>query len=163
MAKKTIIITLHISELLYDVYNKTYLTGRSRQAGDNFKDVANMQADDDEENKNQILRSFGNAISYLYTILSEYINNDSCGIDSNALLSAEDRDIILNMPSNFNDMAAKTIASAMHQYLTNTAMGDWFLITNKADSAEYITQAAANINEIQEAMSQRSRPLRVHF
>ena len=30
MAKKTIAITLYISELIYDVQNKTYLTGRSR-------------------------------------------------------------------------------------------------------------------------------------
>ena len=56
MAKKTIAITLYMSELIYDVQNKTYLTGRSRTNGTNHEEVANMQANDDDENANQILR-----------------------------------------------------------------------------------------------------------
>lgn len=35
MAKKVIAITLYMSELVYDVQNKTYLTGRSRKTGSN--------------------------------------------------------------------------------------------------------------------------------
>lgn len=160
MAKKTIIITLHISELLYDVYNKTHLTSRSRQTDDNYKEVAYMQADDDEENKNQILRSFGNALSYVYNKLAEYINSDCCCLSSNELIAEEDVEVVLNMPSNFNEMATKTITSSMHQYLVNTAIGDFFLMTNKQDATEYIAQAATNISEIMEAINKRVRPTR---
>ena len=63
MAKKTITITEYMSELLYDIQNKTYLTGRSRQTGANHEEVANMQANDDDENANQIIRSIGNAFA----------------------------------------------------------------------------------------------------
>lgn len=47
MAKKTITLTLYVSELVYDIQNKTYLTGRSRRTGTNHEEVANMQANDD--------------------------------------------------------------------------------------------------------------------
>ena len=56
MAKKELVITLVKTELVYEVQNKTHLTGVSRFAGDNFEQVANMQMGDDEEHKNQILR-----------------------------------------------------------------------------------------------------------
>ena len=52
---KTISITLDLNEIIYDIQNKTYLTGRSRHGGTNHEQVANMQANGDEESANQIL------------------------------------------------------------------------------------------------------------
>jgi hypothetical protein len=65
------------------------------------------------------------------------------------------------MPSNYNNATRDTIAAAAHQFIVNTAIGDWFAITNKADAADYIAQATANIVEIREAISKRVRPNRV--
>lgn len=160
MAKKTISITLYMSELIYDVQNKTYLTGRSRNTGDNHEQVANMQANEDEENQNQIVRSIGNAYANLKTKLSEYIE-DSGSTANNILLSASDNlQINLVMPSNFNPATNDTIGAALHQYIVNSAIGEWFTITNKADAADYLTLAAANLAEIREAINKRVRPTR---
>lgn len=162
MAKKTLNITLYYSELMYDVQNKTYLTGKSRETGDNFEAVANMQANDDEENKNQILRSIGNAISALKARLSEYII-DAGDSSSNILQDVEDAEkleLSLSMPSNYNNATRDTISAAAHQFIVNTAIGDWFAITNKADASDYVAQATANIIEIREAISKRVRPTR---
>lgn len=162
MAKKTLNITLYYSELMYDVQNKTYLTGKSRETGDNFEAVANMQANDDEENKNQILRSIGNAISALKARLSEYII-DAGDSTSNILQVVEDAEkleLSLSMPSNYNNATRDTISAAAHQFIVNTAIGDWFAITNKADASDYVAQATANIIEIREAISKRVRPTR---
>lgn len=160
MAKKTISITLYMSELIYDVQNKTYLTGRSRNTGDNHEQVANMQANEDEENQNQVVRSIGNAYANLKTKLSEYIE-DSGSTASNILLSASDNlQINLVMPSNFNPATNDTIGAALHQYIVNSAIGEWFTITNKADAADYLTLAAANLAEIREAINKRVRPTR---
>lgn len=160
MAKKTISITLYMSELIYDVQNKTYLTGRSRNTGDNHEQVANMQANEDEENQNQIVRSIGNAYANLKTKLSEYIE-DSGSTANNILLSASDNlQINLVMPSNFNPATNNTIGAALHQYIVNSAIGEWFTITNKADAADYLTLAAANLAEIREAINKRVRPTR---
>ena len=160
MAKKVIAITLYMSELIYDVQNKTYLTGRSRQTGTNHEEVANMQANDDDENANQIMRSIGNAFANLKTKLSEYINENGTSTNDKQLSSTGNLTLSLNMPPNYNNASNDTISTALHQYLVNSAIGDWFTITNKNDASDYITLAAANLEQLREAANKRMRPTR---
>lgn len=163
MAKKVIAITLYMSELIYDVQNKTYLTGRSRQTGTNHEEVANMQANDDDENLNQVLRSIGNAFANIKTKLSEYIKEETT-TGTNEMLSVDnDLTIGLNMPPNYNNASNDTISTALHQYLVNSAIGDWFTITNKNDASDYITLAAANLEQLREAVNKRMRPTRTNL
>lgn len=212
MAKKTITMTLYVSELVYDVQNKTYLTGRSRQTGTNHEEVANMQANDDDENANQILRSIQNAFGTLKTKLSEWLDEDGTTAtdelmlptytyysatvadgnvtweklaalhDNNLIatvreLPTDASDIVtgdvyclanekselkisLIMPSNYNNSTRETINAALHQYIVNTAIGDWFTITDKNDATDYYTLAGNNLETIREAANKRVRPVR---
>ena len=162
MAKKVISITLYMSELIYDVQNKTYLTGRSRQTGTNHEEVANMQANDDDENANQIMRSIGNAFANLKTKLSEYINESGTSTNDKQISSTGNLTLSLNMPPNYNNASNDTISTALHQYLVNSAIGDWFTITNKNDASDYITLAAANLEQLREAANKRMRPTRTN-
>ena len=162
MAKKVIAITLYMSELIYDVQNKTYLTGRSRQTGTNHEEVANMQANDDDENANQIMRSIGNAFANLKTKLSEYINENGTSTNDKQISSTGNLTLSLNMPPNYNNASNDTISTALHQYLVNSAIGDWFTITNKNDASDYITLAAANLEQLREAANKRIRPTRTN-
>ena len=162
MAKKVIAITLYMSELIYDVQNKTYLTGRSRQTGTNHEEVANMQANDDDENANQIMRSIGNAFANLKTKLGEYINESGTSTNDKQLSSTGNLTLSLNMPPNYNNASNDTISTALHQYLVNSAIGDWFTITNKNDASDYITLAAANLEQLREAVNKRMRPTRTN-
>ena len=162
MAKKVIAITLYMSELIYDVQNKTYLTGRSRQTGTNHEEVANMQANDDDENANQIMRSIGNAFANLKTKLSEYINENGTSTNDKQISSTGNLTLSLNMPPNYNNASNDTISTALHQYLVNCAIGDWFTITNKNDASDYITLAAANLEQLREAVNKRIRPTRTN-
>ena len=160
MAKKSLAITLYTSEIMYDVMNKTYLTGRSRFIGTNNEEVANMQASEDEENEDQLLRTIGHAFAYLKTRLSEYIE-ETATVSSNILLS-KDKNLTLTLvlPSNVNQATTETISSSAHQYIVNLAMADWFTITNKADAADYAAKAEANLQELREAINKRVRPVR---
>jgi hypothetical protein len=160
MAKKNLTVTLYTSELLYDVMNKTYLTGRSRFIGTNNEEVAYMQANEDEENENQLLRSIGNAFSYLKTRLSEYIEETATTVTNNLLTKDKNLTITLVLPSNVNQATSDTVSSAAHQYIVNLAMADWFTITNKADAADYAAKAEANLQELREAINKRVRPVR---
>ena len=162
MAKKIISITLYMSELIYDVQNKTYLTGRSRKTGTNHEEVANMQANDDDENANQIMRSIGNAFANLKTKLSEYINESGTSTNDKLISSTDNLTVSLNMPPNYNNASNDTISTALHQYLVNSAIGDWFTITNKNDASDYITLAAANLEQLREAVNKRMRPTRTN-
>lgn len=160
MAKKKLTITLHISELIYEVQNKTYLTGRSRSNGNNHEEVANMQANDDDENLNQVLRSIGNAFATMKTKLSEYLPGTNTTANNRLISPTTNLTVALMMPSNYNQATAETISAAMHQYVVNTAVADWFNITDKADSDEYIAFAASNLEQIREAINKRVRPTR---
>ena len=162
MSRKSLSITIHMSELIYDVLNKTYLTGRSRSDGSNQEFVANMQANRDEENENQIIRSIGNAFSALKNKLSEYlVPSVASSSASNELISASSNLVLaLSMPSNYNNSTAESIAAAVHQYLVNIALADWFTITSKTDAADYAALSQVNLNEIRDAINKRVRPER---
>ena len=161
MARKNLNITLKISELLYEIRNKTWLTGQSRQNGQNFEEVANMQNNEDEEHVNQVLRSLGNAFATLKVRLSEYIDTTQTTANDIQITGNTDLTVSLVLPSNYNQATADAIALAMHQYLVNTAIAEWFTITNKTDAADYLTLAGANITQIREAVSKRVRPTRI--
>ena len=160
MAKKNLTVTLYMSELIYDVQNKTYLTGRSRSNGQNHEEVANMQANDDDENANQIVRSLANAFFSMKTKLSEYIVESGSTSDNKLVSSSTDLSLTLSMPSNFNQATKDAISSSLHQYLVNSAIGEWFTITDKNDAQDYVTLAAANLEQIREAVNKRVRPTR---
>lgn len=192
MARRPLKISLYKSEIIYDIQNKSALTARSRNTGENYEDVANMQANDDEENMNQILRSVGNAWTSLLSKLSEYVDvgiedydhenatgdpeiswhvygNPSAtpptgtGMETanNKLFDDQGRlNAYLLMPDNFNEAAKDLIATSMHQYVVNLALGEWFNITNKADASDYITMAGGNFGQLREALHRRKRPTR---
>ncbi|MGN1228652.1 MAG: hypothetical protein ACI4T5_03245 [Prevotella sp.] len=166
MAKKTETITLYVSEIVYEVKNNAYLTGKSRKNGENHEQVASIQASDDEEDKNQILRSIQVATAELRNVMSEYLTStDTAG--NNILLAEKTADdksativFTLNMPSNFNAATVQTITQAAHDYAVNKATSNWLLITYKQDAADYLAKANANAATIREALSKRLSPSR---
>lgn len=161
MAKKTITITLYMSELVYDVQNKTYLAGRSRLEpdGSNQQQVSHMQATDDDEEANQVMRSIGNAWATLNAKLSEYLASDET-TSNDELLSGGNLVVALQMPSNYNQSVNDTLSAAMHQYVVNLATADWYELTSKEDMADYMTMAAANLEQVKECINKRVRPIR---
>lgn len=159
MAKKNLTITIVMSELLYDIENTTSLTGIARRDGTNFEEVAGMQVNADEENLNQIMRSIKKAMSDMKVQLSEWI--DEAGTTSNNILQ-ENKDIkvTLTLPSNYDEAANDAIAENIHEYLSSTAIAEWFQITNKNDAKDYFDNAAACIVAIRMAINSRKRPVR---
>jgi hypothetical protein len=160
MAKKEVTLTLYMSEIIYDVENKTYLTGRARYNGQNFEEAADMRANADEENRNQVIRSIGNAFHTLKTKVSEYLV-ESGTTSNNALISdSTNLSLTLQMPCNYNPTTRDTISNALHQYIVNIAVAEWFNIFDKADATDYLNMAAANLTQLREALNKRVRPER---
>lgn len=157
---KPITISLDVAELVYDIQNKTYLTGKSRRDGANHEQVANMQANDDDENANQILRSVAIAFATLKTKLAEYLEIKESGASNEPMTGDDTLELNLKMPSNYNTSTVKTLAEAAHQYVVAMAIADWFTITDKADAADYIKTAATSLAILSEAAHKRVRPKR---
>ena len=51
MNEKKIAVTLHMAELLYDIENKTHLSGKGADDGENYKKVSDSQASDEENSR----------------------------------------------------------------------------------------------------------------
>jgi hypothetical protein len=160
MARKNVDIKIYTSEVLYDVMNKTHLTARSRDIGTNIKEVAYMQVTEDDTEENQVLRSIGDAFALLKSRLSEYVESKGSTKDNTLMDKDINLTLALSLPANANDAALESLPSAIHQYLVNQTVGDWFTITNKNDAADYIARAEVGLQELREAVNKRVRPTR---
>ena len=157
---KAITINFDIREIIYDIQNKTYLTGKSRREGSNHEQVANMQVNDDDENANQILRSITMAYSTLKTRLGEYLDRDIFTVANESLTVESEMKLSLRMPSNYNTSTSEAVADASHQYIVAMAIADWFTITDKNDAGDYHKLAEESLKVIEEAVNKRVRPVR---
>ena len=158
--KKTINITLKMAEIIYDIQNKTYLTGRSLNDGENHGHVANMQANDDEENAAQILRSVTSSYAVLRNRLAEFMDISEASVANDMISGDEDIVVSLQMPSNFNTVVAQSIAEAAHQFIVAGAIADWFSITAKGETSDYSKAAEAAMKLLEESLARRLRPQR---
>jgi hypothetical protein len=159
-AKKAVKATIKISWLLYDIMNETFLRGRTIQNKDNHKEVASMFASEDEENREKILRSIKKGFAEVQTELAEYLNENGTTTDNSHFDGTHDLVLNLTMPSNFNEAATTGVGEAIHDYLKNVAIAEWYIVTNKADAAQYVELAQKSLESIRQAVSKRSRPVR---
>mgnify|MGYP007111437878 CR=1 FL=1 len=158
--KKPVTATILMDELLYDIMNETYLRGRTIQNDTNYKQVASMFASLDEENQDKILRSIKKAFSEVKAELSEYLSENGQTTDNKLISATADLVLSLTMPSNFNEAATTGVGEAVHAYLANTAIADWYMVTNKADAEQYYALANKAMELIRQTVSKRSRPAR---
>lgn len=155
-----ITITIDIPELVYDIRNKTYLTGRSRGDGKNYRQVALMQANNDDENHNQIMRSIGNALARMKAELAEFLEKDDSR--GNNILKVDTASVVLplEMPDNFNNAATDSIVAAIHQFIVAYVTAEWFMITNKTDTDDYSKVAESSLEMLRESLCRRKKPTR---
>lgn len=156
----TVLIKLKLSEIIYDVQNKTYLTGRAVSNGENHAHVAYIQANDDDENAAQVLRSVTMACSILRNKLGEYLEGDLLTSTNEIINGKEDIEFNLVLPSNYNKGVAATLGEASHQFVVATAIADWFAITAKGETIDYTTVAEDSLKVLEEALFKRVRPVR---
>ena len=157
-----ITVTIDIQELVYDIQNKTYLTGRSRSDGKNYRQVALMQANNDDENYNQIMRSIRNAIAKVKSELSEVLDANTTKGDNTLNTEATAITLHLEMPGNFNTAATDSIIAAIHQFIVAYVTSEWFMITNKADTEDYAQLSESSLEMLREALCKRKKPSRIH-
>lgn len=157
--KQKIEITLNDNQQLYDILNKTYLVGRSREGLEGYSPelISAIKASEDDEDLNQIRRSCMNAISTLKNFLAEYISDGSNEADNKLDFGAEK--LTLYMPSNFNTAVTGPIATMCHKFVTGTVCYDWFLLTNPKEAEIYKAMSLEALTELRQAISKRKRPV----
>lgn len=158
--KKTVTATIDMQWLLYDIMNETYLRGRTIQNDENHKEVASMFASEDDENRDKILRSIKKGFAEVMTALAEYSNVSDTSTDDKPIDGATDLTLTLSMPSNFNEAATAGLGEAVHDYLKNITVAEWYMVTDKADAEQYAALAQRSMASILSSVSKRSRPSR---
>ena len=158
--KKTVVITLKIRWLLYDIMNETYLRGQTIQTKENYKEVGRMFASEDEGNREKILRSVKRSFTEIETELEEYLQKESQDADNQEYNGHEDLSLELMMPSNFSEAATDGVEESIHSYIVNRAIGEWYMVTNKPEAEQYYTLAMQAMEKLRIGVSKRRRPMR---
>lgn len=163
--KKIIKVTLEVREIVFDVMNKTHLTGVNRiaEGSKNYEVAANIQASEEEEHSYQIKRSISDAFSELKLELGEFLDEDDRAA-TNLIKNEIDLNgkLILSflLPSNFNQSACNSLSAGLHEYIVSKTIAEWFLITNKDDAADYTALAVQALAQTKQALYKRCRPKR---
>lgn len=148
---KTILLTISKKEILWDIYNDSHIIAQGLfMSGTPSETAYNIQADEEDTNKNKLLRSIqlavGSLMPYLVKFLS--LSQNAHESNNNTLREDEDIEIKLSVSERFNENMVPTIITLCHKYIMNQALFDWFNATKKDIAADYLTLAQTAINEM---------------
>lgn len=184
--KQTLEIKLYMSELMYDVLRQAHTLGDTITTDETREQAAKLQ--ELEDNKDVVLRSFGNSFGKIKQVLSQYIVDTNRFADN--LLIPEEREkishelvfgfngmpptpgeekedntfyLMLRVPMNFNLAVKESIEENMHEYMVDFALYSWLTLRQLPDLSEkYKAKAQECLAYIVRASASRIRPARVH-
>jgi len=164
MAKQEIKITLKVNELEYEVRNRSYLMGRAKEYGDDYRNGGDMQANGDDESRNVVLRCISNAWKRLKRLAGEYLQGGVSSAD-NSLMSGNRATLSMTllMPSNYDTNCTEELVSTAHRYVVDHTLGEWLGLTDKPDAEEYVRKAEDDAHRFIDALNRRRRPRRPTF
>lgn len=162
MAKNEVKITIHLSEVIYDIQNKTYISGEVAGGnGESAEKVSMQQVDSEEWSNNQIIRSIGNAFSRIQSSISEYWGMSSADETNTQMQHGASGLVIkLLMPMNYNATTLRDVTQAIHQTLVYQAIYDWYMLVSPSGADVWKEMADSQIGRIRLLLSRRLRPSR---
>lgn len=163
--KQNLTVNLEVKEIMFDISNKAYLTGRAREAekSKDYEAASNMQASGDTEDNYQLTRSVANHFSSVKSIMGEYLDEKTTTTDNliNTVIESGGKlTLAFKLPSNYNSASADSLGKGIHAFIVNKSLFDWFTITNKQDAADYDKLANDALETARQALYKRSRPER---
>ena len=162
MAKNEVKITIHLSEVIYDIQNKTYISGEVAGGnGESAEKVSMQQVDSEEWSNNQIIRSIGNAFSRIQSSISEYWGMSSAD-ETNTQMQSGARGLVIKlfMPMNYNATTLRDVTQAIHQTLVYQAIYDWYMLVRPSGADVWKEMADEQIGRVRLLLSRRLRPSR---
>lgn len=180
---KSLSITLYLSEILYDIRNKAFLTGRSRETADNQAQISWSQLSGDEPEMGQIMRSVESALAVVQTKLAPYLeeitrerilreHHPPCmphpeepielSAEDDVLMPSEENAITLKllMPDNYNQAFVPALSSSIHNFIVAAVLGEWFVISHPNEAKAYLQWAEGESANIKACLEKRIKPIR---
>ena len=180
---KSLSITLYLSEILYDIRNKAFLTGRSRETADNQAQISWSQLSGDKPEMGQIMRSVESALAVVQTKLAPYLeeitrerilrkHHPPCmphpeepielSAEDDVLMPSEENAITLKllMPDNYNQAFVPVLSSSIHNFIVAAVLGEWFVISHPNEAKAYLQWAEGESANIKACLEKRIKPIR---
>lgn len=141
-------VKLYATELIYDVRNKTYLSGQSNEVGD------------EAEHTNEVLRALATAVGSLRTALGGCLRSRATCTNNILPDGRGTIDLELTMPDNYDLSALDALAAAAHAYLVNSVLAEWYGVMNADAEKRYAALAQSSLMDLTQAAHRRVRPER---
>lgn len=161
-------IVVEVRELLYDIRNKSWQLGRTMEASDygSYERASNIQLTSDPEEDYEVKRGLAMAYGELRSLLNEWLA-DRCLSWTDNKLEDELEDegqlrIELELPGNYRREALGGLGNAVHSYLVDRGLYNWFLLTEPAEAGQYLERSMRTGEMILGMMYKRERPKRLH-
>lgn len=157
MAKKSVTIIIHRNELLYDIQDKTHQSSKIKE---DARVADRVQSTDDESRLSLARRSLNAALSDMRAALSEF--SPEGDLSSSNTLPPKDGDVslVLSLPTNYNDGVTEGVTAALHRYVTNLSLYEWYTVTDPQAAPPYAAQAAVDMLDVRRLLLTRKRPER---
>ena len=147
-------MTLHVSEIEYDVQNRTYVDGKYRQASGDVERGEEIIINDEEDNAHFVRRCVQDAIGNLFSVVSEYVELEDPEL-TDVMMDDGAVEFTAVVPDQFPDSAATAAVSAMHEYISNAAMAQWYESTDTTKQRARESAAANKLQAVRSAFNRR--------
>lgn len=154
---QTLTIKISKKELLWDIYNDSHIIAQGLfSSGTSSQSAYNIQADEEDVNKNKLLRSIQIALGTLKPHLSYFLSGENLITDDNELADDTDITISLSVSSRFNTGMTEAITTLCHKYLMNMTLFDWFTATKPDIAKTYQVIADIAIDDLQKVFVKKA-------
>lgn len=160
----TVTITLYRSEIDYDIGMITHVVAnRALAAGATFEQAYNYSNTDDFNGEaNLVMRFEESAINELIAALGRYLPETI--ISSNNSLSiaeVESFDFPFVLPDTFNLSFVRPLRSAMHDYVVNRTLFEWFKNSKPDEAVNYRDLYEDALGKTVVYLNKRTKPVRI--
>lgn len=160
-------IKIDLSEVLYDIRNKTHIDSEVLNRTDDkaFMLASLMQVSDEDSTLYHIRRSLVRSYNDLLLLFKEFIEQLMTVKADNKLPTEFEQDgtiqLWILLPMNYDRNALPILSQSIHNYLVNSTIGNWYTSTGKENSEIYLTQAEADRMQIAASLYSRKRPIKL--
>lgn len=163
--KKKVTMLFDRQELLYDISNVAYVEGdvMPDEALDAKKQTLDITEDGNVDRVTRVLDlAHAMCVEYLYPFSKTDVED---GLELDDIFKEEPiYTISLSVPKKFSTTTANLLEKLIHEFMVDSALGDWLSITNPKAAEKWQASAQGLLEEVKRKINSRTgiltRPLR---
>lgn len=157
---KNVVVTLHKKEIMSDVVNVAYVTGRRLFVTGQEEKASDIQTPEESPDKYIIARAMASGYANVRGRCARYLTSGR--LEDNNSLEDVDGDYVLtlSMPERWNLGVTVLLTSTMHDYMVDYCVYRIFEKTNPEESSNYARKADLEFSRIKSILEMRTAPIR---